>query len=144
MGCKLRRGSCLIVSALLACTQAAREGTPKGSTTSLTTDVDRGGGGGSPDRMDDTGKDLAMGGTSSFPDVEFIFDPTLDQPRESCASEIISAKRLPLDIYIVLDKSGSMRTAQPTGDDCDVALGDEPVGDNKWCRVVSALDRRSV
>ncbi|HKY37263.1 MAG TPA: vWA domain-containing protein [Polyangiaceae bacterium] len=48
-----------------------------------------------------TGPDLNLGGENSG-------GPDPDDPINTCAGELIEAKYLPLDMYIMLDKSGSM------------------------------------
>lgn len=86
------------------------------------------------------GTEPHSGGRTNPDDVEFIYDPDLDVPPEVCVGTVVTAQALPLDIYVVLDKSASMRTAQEASDDCDVTF-DVPQAPNKWCRAVTSLGR---
>lgn len=75
---------------------------------------------------------------ASYPDVEFIYDPPA--PEEACARSEFLAEPLPVDLYIMLDRSGSMNIPESlppsTGGDCDV--GDPTV--SRWCYTLNALD----
>ncbi len=74
---------------------------------------------------------------ASFPDVEFIYDPPA--PEEACARSEFLAEPLPVDLYIMLDRSGSMNIPESlppsTAGDCDV--GDPTV--SRWCYTLNAL-----
>ncbi len=71
------------------------------------------------------------GGTvvdSGIPDVTFNYDaPILVE--DACAATRIEAEPIPLDMYIILDDSGSM------GSDCNIGSGTA----SKWCYSVNAL-----
>ncbi len=47
------------------------------------------------------------GADAGFPDVNFYYDAPVIQP-EACASTIVEGKLTPLDLYFMLDTSGSM------------------------------------
>lgn len=72
-------------------------------------------------------------GGRTFPDVEFTYDPAKDAQPTTCAATTISAEPLPLDMFIVLDRTGSM------GQDCKLSLDGPPAVASMWCRAVSAL-----
>jgi hypothetical protein len=75
---------------------------------------------------------------ANFPDAQFSYEAP-DRP-DACASVEFAAERLPLDVYIMLDRSGSMNIPQSfppdIGGDCDV--GDTLT--SRWCRTLGALD----
>jgi len=78
------------------------------------------------------------GGQSSsddYPDVEFLFDPTKNDPTTTCAEKTISAARVPLDMYVILDRTGSM------GEDCPINLNGPPAVASKWCHASNALGK---
>ncbi len=88
-------------------------------------------------------------GTKQYPDVTFDYDagapdPGPLTPDAACAREAIQTSPLPLDMYLVLDRSGSMNlpqsmpvdSTQPGGGDCNV--GDPVV--SRWCYAINALD----
>lgn len=80
---------------------------------------------------------------ATLPDVAFSYrGPETDAAlsRDSaCASATTVAEPLPLDLYVMLDRSGSMNIPKPlppaTGGDCDV--GDGTV--SRWCFAINAL-----
>jgi hypothetical protein len=75
----------------------------------------------------------AAGDGGDLPDVTFVYDPPADDggldPDSSCAKTVVQAEPLPLDMYVILDKSGSM------GIDCNVGS----TGTSKWCYAINAL-----
>jgi hypothetical protein len=75
---------------------------------------------------------------ANFPDADFSYEAPA-RP-DACAAVEFTAQRLPLDVYVMLDRSGSMnipQTLPPTiGGDCDV--GDSL--SSRWCRTLGALD----
>ncbi|HXS15646.1 MAG TPA: vWA domain-containing protein [Polyangiaceae bacterium] len=77
-------------------------------------------------------QDRGAGGRT-FPEVEFLYDPSKDVKPSTCAETTISAQPLPLDMFIVLDRTGSM------GEDCTLQLDGPPQVDSMWCKAVSAL-----
>lgn len=95
------------------------------------------------------------GGTSipdagkTYPDVSFVYDAaTVDAPLTTdgaCAATAVETLPIPLDMYVVLDRSGSMNLPQslpvgnvtPGGGDCNV--GDTTA--SRWCYSINALDR---
>ncbi|MCB9588756.1 MAG: VWA domain-containing protein [Polyangiaceae bacterium] len=66
---------------------------------------------------------------AGIPDVNFTYDAPI-VTEDACAATRIEADPIPLDMYIVLDDSGSM------GSDCNVGSGTA----SKWCYAVNALD----
>ena len=56
------------------------------------------------------------GGTSlpdgSVPDVIFTYDAPNNPNGDACAATSVTAESLPLDVYIILDRSGSMHDPQ--------------------------------
>jgi hypothetical protein len=74
----------------------------------------------------------------TYPDAQFIYEPP--PPQEACARSEFVAEPLPVDLYIMLDRSGSMNipmSLPPTIEgDCDV--GDPTV--SRWCYTLNALD----
>lgn len=73
--------------------------------------------------------------------VEFEYDPNLDVPRETCAALTLTAQPLPLDMYVILDRTGSMRTGADSlaTSDCEITLGAAPTSTSKWCKGINAL-----
>ena len=66
---------------------------------------------------------------AGIPDVNFTYDaPVITE--DACAATRIEADPIPLDMYIVLDDSGSMGSQ-----DCNV----NQTGSSKWCYAVKAL-----
>ena len=68
---------------------------------------------------------------------------TVAAGEQSCAADSTKAQLLPLDMYILLDKSGSMacNTGDPYGaGNCPANAGDPPVANSKWGAVTSALN----
>lgn len=87
-------------------------------------------------------------GGREYPDITFVYDAGLDATLTAdaaCASNAIDTVPIPLDMYVVLDRSGSMNLPQampvgsttPGGGDCNV--GDATV--SRWCHSINALDR---
>ncbi len=70
-------------------------------------------------------------------DVQFTYDGPVDDGGfnndASCAAATAEAKPLPLDIYVMLDQSGSM------GSDCNVSGNYQASTGSKWCYAVNAL-----
>jgi hypothetical protein len=79
-------------------------------------------------------------GTGGLPtDIEFEYDPSLDMEPETCADVEISSEEIFLDIFVILDRSGSM--TQPFGNSdsdgyCDI--GQTNVG-SRWCNAINSL-----
>ena len=89
-----------------------------------------------------TGATGATGGDAGVPDVSFDFDAgqpdTALNNETACAETKAEAELAPLDMYVMLDRSGSMSVPQ-----ADVADGDCNVGENvdsRWCYAINALD----
>jgi hypothetical protein len=84
-----------------------------------------------------------------YPDVTFTYDAgavdTTLTPDAACASSAVETLPIPLDMYVVLDRSGSMNLPQalpvgnttPGGGDCNV--GDATA--SRWCYSINALDK---
>ena len=82
------------------------------------------------------GGGAASGGAEAgLADVSFGYDADPEDaalsPDATCAASAIKAEPLPLDMYIILDKSGSM------GTDCNVGS----TGTSKWCYAINALNK---
>ncbi len=82
-----------------------------------------------------------------YPDIDFVYDPPPPPdltPEDACGKTSIQTAPIPLDMYIVLDRSGSMnlpqlmpvRNEMPGAGDCNV--GDSTV--SRWCYALNALD----
>lgn len=58
-----------------------------------------------------------------------------------CAGDVSAAQPIGLDMYVVLDRSGSMEEGAPedTPGDCMVSLADAPTVQSKWCLATHAL-----
>lgn len=96
---------------------------------------------GGPGEIPDAGR--------TYPDVSFTYDAGSSDgavtPEDTCASGAIETLPIPLDMYVVLDRSGSMNLPQPLpvgnttpgGGDCNV--GDATI--SRWCYSINALDR---
>lgn len=102
----------------------------------------------------DSGDGDAMGGMSGdgdepeYPDTEFTYDPSQDAEPETCAATQIEAEEIFLDMFVILDRSGSMTIGAPDDSDdgvtgsnnsdgyCDI--GDPNVG-SRWCNAINAL-----
>ena len=121
------------------------EGGP-GGTSSVGGSSGSGGAGGSGATTGGTGGSGVGGGTqdAGFPDVVFTYDGGSDDGSLSqdsaCATGSAVAESVPLDMYIILDRSGSMN--QPLGlpppppGDCNVGSS---IG-SRWCFAINALD----
>lgn len=70
-------------------------------------------------------------------DADFAYDaPAYDSgfdPDAACAGESVAATPVPLDLYLMLDKTGSM------GADCSVTWPNPPSQSSKWCYAVNAI-----
>jgi hypothetical protein len=83
------------------------------------------------------GGTAAVGGTSNqdadVPDVVFNYDAGIEDSSvnqdSACAATTVEANPVPLDMYIMQDKSGSM------GSDCNVGS----TTTSKWCYAINAL-----
>lgn len=111
-------------------TNGGSAGTSNGGTTnggSSSGGSSSGGDGGSSGSSGNGGS----GGTedAGFPDATFTYDAPI-VVEDACAATRIEADPIPVDMYIVLDKSGSM------GTDCNVGSSTS----SKWCHAVNALD----
>ena len=89
-----------------------------------------GGAGGWPDP--DAGKeDVSV--QDATPDVNFNYDAPIHDGNvtqdSACATAVAEAEPLPLDIYLMLDKSSSM------GTDCNVGSSTS----SRWCHAINAL-----
>jgi hypothetical protein len=75
-----------------------------------------------------------IGADAGIPDVSFTYDGPVEQDGsvgDACAVTSVKADPAPLDMYIMLDNSGSM------GLDCALGSG----GTSKWCYAITALDQ---
>ena len=63
------------------------------------------------------------------PDVDFPYDAPVQEAGDACAATTAEAKPVPLDIFIMLDRSGSM------GTDCNFGA----TTTSKWCRAVNSI-----
>jgi len=79
-------------------------------------------------------------GTGGLPtDIEFEYDPSLDMEPETCADVEISSEEIFLDIFMILDRSGSM--TQPFGDNdtdgyCEIG---DPNNGSRWCNAINSI-----
>lgn len=99
--------------------------------------------GGAPVGTD--GAQTGMGGATTtgpdYPDIEFVYDPDKDLDPVVCAEQTLSAEPLPLDMYIVLDRTGSMIEEMPAGEDCQLGAENPPTFNTKWCKATQALSQ---
>ena len=109
--------------------------TAGGSSSSSTSASGSGGGASSSD-----GSTTSTDGSAPLPtDIEFSYDPSKDVKPGTCAETQIESEEVFLDMFVILDKSGSM--TQPFGNNdsdgyCDI--GDVNVG-SRWCNAINAL-----
>lgn len=93
----------------------------------------------------DSGGSSSVGGNGSggFPagsggggGADFTYDPPMGGnggAGGSCVDETASADPLPLDIYFMLDRSGSM------GADCNITWPGAPSTSSRWCHAINAI-----
>lgn len=84
--------------------------------------------GGAPATTDGSATGTDGGATTGpdYPDIEFVYDPEKDVDPVVCAEETLSAEPLPLDMYIILDRTGSMIEEMPAGEDCQLGAENPP------------------
>lgn len=79
------------------------------------------------------------GPDSSIPDVTFQYDaPLRPESGDACAQSSAIATLKPLDMFVMLDRSGSMNAPQMemgTKGDCNVGQN----VNSRWCRAINAL-----
>jgi len=88
------------------------------------------------------GGDVDASADADLPDVTFNYDAPVGDGSigDACAEKTVQAELTPLDMIVMLDRSGSM--SEPgfawyaPASDCNVS---DPVVDSKWCRAVHAL-----
>jgi len=99
--------------------------------------------GGAPASTDGDSSSGTGGATTGrdYPDIDFVYDPEKDLPPVVCAEETLSAEPLPLDMYIILDRTGSMIEEMPAGEDCQLGVTDPPNFATKWCKATQALSQ---
>jgi len=96
------------------------------------------------------GGDSGTGGTqfrdASFPDVTFVYDAAPEDggvtQDSACATATVRATTVPLDIYVMFDRSGSMNLPQPLPASGNPGAGDCNVGGttvSRWCYAINAL-----
>jgi hypothetical protein len=90
-------------------------------------------GGSSGNDASATGGSATTTTDSGFPDVNFSYDAR-EPVAEACASQTVQADPLPLDMYVMIDTSGSMGPSTPTS--CTVTAATPAT---KLCRAVKAL-----
>ncbi len=89
----------------------------------------------------DAAFDRAIDATDAKADVLFSFDAPApsDAARDACAETAVEAKTTGIDLYVMLDRSGSMHgpvsTWQQAKGDCDVGQ----TVNSKWCKSINAL-----
>jgi hypothetical protein len=83
---------------------------------------------------------------ANFPDVTFIYDgPTGDgavTADSACVTATVRATSVPLDMYVMFDRSGSMNLPLPLPASGNPGAGDCNVGDtavSRWCYAINAL-----
>jgi Mg-chelatase subunit ChlD len=86
----------------------------------------------------------AGGGDAGPFDADFTYDAPVNDAllQDACVDETASAEPVPLDIYFMLDRSGSM--TQPFCDncsvgDCDVTWPNPPTLASRWCNAINAI-----
>jgi hypothetical protein len=77
-----------------------------------------------------------------WPDVVFEYDAGDAGEPDACASTTVTAEPIPLDLIILLDRSGSMN--EPgwqywQGEQGDCNIDETPIKGSKWCRAINAL-----
>ena len=71
--------------------------------------------------------------------VDFTYTPPgMGGAGGSCVDEVATAEPLPLDIYFMLDRSGSMDDPFSNGD-CNVTYPNAPTLASKWCHAINAI-----
>lgn len=83
-----------------------------------------------------------MGGDGLPSDVSFTFDPTKDKEPDVCAAKQLEGTQIPLDMFIILDQSGSMASGaviQPPAPACGIGPATVLEG-SRWCNAITALD----
>ena len=96
------------------------------------------------------GSGNGSGGLSLPDDIEFEYDPTKDMEPETCADVEISSEEIFLDIFVILDRSGSMtRKPDPDGSGGSPGFGDNDsrgycdIGEtnvgSRWCNAINSL-----
>lgn len=91
-----------------------------------------GGSGGSPSGGASSGGSGAL--DAGIPDVTFSYDGPVEDDGsigDACAATTVKAEPAPLDMFIMLDNSGSM------GSDCNIGQSTA----SKWCYAVNALSQ---
>ena len=79
------------------------------------------------DPSDGTAQDVAT-------DIDWTYEASPAEAGEACVDQEAEAQRIPLDIYFMMDRSGSM------GSDCNVTPGTfVPSVNSKWCRAINAI-----
>lgn len=101
-----------------------------GSSASGGTGASSSGGSGNPDASGSGGSGASGYQDAAVPDVVFSYDgPADDGQQEACADLHVTAQPSPLDMYVMLDQSGSM------GTDCNIGQNTN----SKWCHAINAL-----
>jgi hypothetical protein len=96
------------------------------------------------------GGETGTGGTSprdaGFPDVTFVYDAAPEDggvtQDSACATATVRATTVPLDMYVMFDRSGSMNLPQPLPAMGNPGAGDCNVGGttvSRWCYAINAL-----
>ncbi|MCH2108800.1 MAG: VWA domain-containing protein [Polyangiaceae bacterium] len=74
--------------------------------------------------------------------ISWSYDPSLDLEAETCAAQSIAAEEIPLDVFIMLDRSGSMRWLDVANSDvagaASCAVGSTV--NARWCNAINAID----
>jgi hypothetical protein len=79
---------------------------------------------------------------AGWPDVVFTYDAGDVGEPDACASTTVSAEPIPLDLIIVVDRSGSMNEPEWSSrewQEADCNIDEGTVKDSKWCRAINAL-----
>jgi hypothetical protein len=83
---------------------------------------------------------------ASFPDVTFVYDAAPEDggvtADSACATATVRAVPVPLDMYVMFDRSGSMNLPQPLPASGNPGAGDCNVGGttvSRWCYAINAL-----
>jgi hypothetical protein len=79
---------------------------------------------------------------AGWPDVVFTYDAGDAGEPDACASTTVTAEPIPLDLIIVVDRSGSMNEPEwnyNQWDQADCNIDEGEVKPSKWCRAINAL-----
>jgi hypothetical protein len=121
------------------CGSDGEEASPDGSSSGASGNASSSSGGTSSSSSSGT---ASSGGSAdaSIPDVQFAYDAPMRPDSDACAETTAIATLKPLDMFVMLDRSGSMNYPfaenSPKGD-CNVGQSTSP--QSRWCASINAL-----